>query len=70
MILKHENLTFTNRHLQDNKLIMRCNIRSIFDAAIDGLITLNIVAGNDARYIHNTQRVRKLQNSKVKIFIK
>lgn len=43
--------SFTNRYLQYNKLITRCNIRSIFDAAIDGLITLNIVAGDDVRYI-------------------
>lgn len=62
--------SFTNRHLQDYKLITcyTCNIRSIFDAAIDGLITLNIVAGNDVRYI--TLDALELQNSRVKIFIK
>lgn len=53
--------SFTNRHLQDNKLITRCNIRSIFDAAIDGLITLNIVAGNDVRYI----TLNALENYKI-----
>lgn len=53
--------SFTNRHLQDNKLITRCNIRSIFDAAIGGLITLNIVAGNDVRYI----TLNALENYKI-----
>lgn len=53
--------SFTNQYLQYNKLITRCNIGSIFDAAIDGLITLNIVAGDDVRYI----TLNALENYKI-----